>query len=131
MTNRVVHFEIPADQVDTLQTFYEDVFGWSFENWGDPGEEEEYWMIMTGAEDERGGINGGMMQRQAPEQGVVNTIDVDDIDATIRKIQEHGGAILMEKTEIPDVGLFAYFEDPQRNVFGIMESYQDEPAAEE
>lgn len=32
--NRVVHFEIQADDLDRAQKFYEDVFGWTFKKWG-------------------------------------------------------------------------------------------------
>lgn len=131
MTNRVVHFEIPADDLAPLKSFYEHVFGWRIEKWEEPEAEQDYWMIMTGAEDAEGGIDGGMMTRQNPEQQVINTIDVNDIDAAIKKIQDHGGTIIMEKMEVPNIGLMAYFEDPQNNVFGIMESYEMEEAPQE
>lgn len=43
---RPVHFEIQASDVGAVRTFYEDVFGWTFEKFGDV----DYWVINTGDE---------------------------------------------------------------------------------
>lgn len=37
--------------------------------------------------------------------GLECTIGVENIDIVLEKVQEHGGKILMSKTEIPEVGL--------------------------
>ena len=59
----IVHFEIPADDIDRAKKFYIDLFGWNIEKW--PG--SEYLMITT--MDYRGNkaLTGGMMKRQMPE----------------------------------------------------------------
>lgn len=46
----IVHFEIPADDIDRAKKFYIDLFGWNIEKW--PGSENlpggpEYLMITT------------------------------------------------------------------------------------
>jgi len=53
----IVHFEIPADDVEKLAKFYRQLFGWKIEKW----EGIDYWMIETAPEGE--GVNGGMMKR--------------------------------------------------------------------
>ena len=65
MFNTLCHFEIPADNVEALQKFYNGVFGWTFEKM--PGD-MEYFMINTPGES----IKGGMMARQHPQHGPVN-----------------------------------------------------------
>jgi predicted enzyme related to lactoylglutathione lyase len=40
----IVHFEIPADDVEKLRKFYSDLFGWKIEKTPSP---MEYWMIET------------------------------------------------------------------------------------
>jgi predicted enzyme related to lactoylglutathione lyase len=45
---------------------------------------------------------------------------VDDIDATLEKVTENGGRILVPKTVIPNVGYFAMFADPEGIAIGIM-----------
>ena len=115
--NRVTHFEIPADDVQRASEFYREVFGWKFNSWGGP---EEYLLIETGAPDVAG-INGGLMKRKHPNQPVVNSIDVLDIDASMKMIEHSGGTIVVPKTAIPGVGWLAYFKDTEQNIFGIMQ----------
>jgi uncharacterized protein len=44
----IVHFEIPADDVERSKKFYSDLFGWKIEKFsgqtGGGGEDMEYWM---------------------------------------------------------------------------------------
>jgi predicted enzyme related to lactoylglutathione lyase len=115
---RVVHFEIPADDPQRAVGFYEKVFGWKITRWEGP---MEYWLISTGPEDEPG-IDGGLARRESPETGVENTIDVDDVDAFVAKIESHGGKVLRPKSAVPGVGWLAYCQDTEGNRFGIMQS---------
>ena len=115
---RVVHFEIPIDDEKRAVKFYSDVFGWKINSWGGP---EPYWLADTG---EGMGINGALMQRSKPNEGTINTIDVPDIDAYMKKITDSGGKVLMQKTEIPHVGWYAYCLDTEGNQFGIMQPLQ-------
>ena len=66
----IVHFEIPADDLERSRKFYTDLFGWKIEKWpgSGTGDMEEYWIITT--TDERGdkGLDGGIMKRQNPQQ---------------------------------------------------------------
>jgi len=64
--SRVVHFEIPADNPERSIKFFESVFGWKIEKWDGP---IEYWVVMTGDEEEPG-IDGGLARRENPETGV-------------------------------------------------------------
>ena len=115
--SRVIHFEISANDPDKLSDFYKRVFGWKFEKWGGP---MEYWMVTTGAEGQPG-INGGFMRKQGPVSGTTNTIDVDSVDESVKSVKNAGGKVVMEKTPIPTVGYFAYLQDPEGNIFGVMQ----------
>jgi len=115
---RVVHFEVTCDDVERAVKFYENVFGWKFNKWEGP---IEYWLVNTGEKDQPG-INGGFMKREKSDEGsVYNTIDVPSVDDYIAKIKQAGGEIEVDKVAVPGVGWFAYFKDPEGNVFGIME----------
>lgn len=115
--SRVIHFEIPANDPDKLSDFYKKVFGWKFEKWGGP---MEYWMVTTGAEGQPG-INGGFMRKQGPVTGTTNTIGVESVDESVKSVKNAGGKVVMEKTAIPTVGYFAYLQDPEGNIFGVMQ----------
>ena len=115
---RVIHFEIPADDPETIVKFYSEVFGWKIEKWEGP---VEYWLVTTGSNEEPG-INGAIMRKEGPQSGVSNTIDVASIDDTLNKITAGGGSILAPKMAVPGVGWAAYFSDGEGNVFGLMET---------
>jgi len=115
--SRVIHFEIPSNDPDKLSEFYKKVFGWKFEKWGGP---MEYWMVNTGPEGQPG-INGGFMRKQGPVTGTTNTIGVESVDESVKSANKAGGKVVMEKTPIPTVGYFAYLQDPEGNIFGVMQ----------
>jgi predicted enzyme related to lactoylglutathione lyase len=114
---RVVHFELPSDNPERAVRFYKEVFGWQFQKWDGP---QEYWLISTGPEGQPG-INGGMMRRQQPGTGTVNTVDVASVDQSAAAIEKNGGKIVAPKMPIPGVGLLAYCQDTEGNVFGILQ----------
>jgi predicted enzyme related to lactoylglutathione lyase len=114
--SRVTHFELAAKDPERFMKFYKDTFGWWFKKWDGPF---EYWMIMTGSQ-KLPGIDGGLCRGEGPGASI-NTIDVDDIDSYIKKVEEAGGKIISQKTAIQGVGWLCYFEDTEGNQFGMME----------
>jgi hypothetical protein len=87
--NRVTHFEIYTNDPKAVQPFYEDVFGWKFQKF--EGGPIEYWLVTTG-DDKEPGINGGLTRpREGQSPGTLNTIGVESLDQTIKKIEQRGG----------------------------------------
>ena len=119
--SRITHFEIPADDPERAIKFYEEVFGWRIEKWDGP---IEYWMVMTGPEDEPG-IDGGLARREDPATTVENFIDTKDLDASLKAVTAQGGEIFRPTMAIPGVGWLAYIKDTEGNIFGVMERDQD------
>lgn len=115
---RPMHFEIPADDPARAAKFYGSVFGWQFQKWEGP---MEYWMVTTGAQPEPG-IDGGLMRRERPGGGTVNTIGVESIDGAVNAIGKNGGTIVAPKMAVPGVGWLAYAQDPEGNTFGVMQA---------
>jgi uncharacterized protein len=120
----VIHFEIHADDVDRAERFYTEVFGWDVQRYGGP---VDYRLLTTGADGENG-INGALVKRQgpapAPAQPVsayVCTIAVDSIEETERAVPAAGGAQVVERMEVPEVGVLAYFKDTEGNIFGALQ----------
>jgi len=114
--NRVTHFEIPSNNPEATILFFKDVFQWDFQSFGNEG----YWIALSG-DASSPGINGAIMQKKEPTQTIVNTIKVNRIDQSIRKIERAGGKITAPKSAIPGVGWLAYFSDPDGNIHGIWE----------
>ena len=84
-----IHFEIPADDVEKLNTFYGKLFGWKIVKMLGP---TEYRGIQTVPVDEKGmllrnDVNGGIIKRQNPEDKPVNYIAVESVDEYVKKIE--------------------------------------------
>jgi uncharacterized protein len=125
--SKVVHFEIPADDLDRAKGFYGSVFGWELQTM--PMNEGEYTSVKTTDVDEQtqlptepGAINGGMFVRDERVTSPVITIDVDGIDDALKQIEAEGGSTVTPRTAIPGMGAFAYFKDPEGNVLGLWET---------
>jgi predicted enzyme related to lactoylglutathione lyase len=125
---KVVHFEIPVDDATRAKEFYRSVFEWELNDM-DMGGGNVYTSITTTPIDEQsrmpkepGAINGGLMQRTPDTPTPVITIDVDAIDDALKKVEAGGGSIVQPRTEIPDMGAFAYFKDSEGNVVGLWET---------
>jgi predicted enzyme related to lactoylglutathione lyase len=108
----IVHFEIPADDVQRAKKFYSDLFGWRIE--GIPG--MDYMMI-----DVLGAPGGGMMKRMHPEQQITDYIAVPSVDEYAAKVEKLGGKIKVPKMAVPGMGYFIICTDTENNTFGIWE----------
>lgn len=116
-SNRVVHFEIPANDPSALTKFYAEVFGWNFSKADLPG--PEYWLCDTGSEGP--GINGAIMQRQDPRQPWMNYIDVASIDDALAAATKLGATVAIPRMPVGDIGAIGAFIDPQGNICGLWE----------
>ncbi|MGD8545727.1 MAG: VOC family protein [Candidatus Bathyarchaeota archaeon] len=126
MDNTIVHFEIPANDIEKLKEFYSNLFKWKIEK--SPGP-IEYWLIETVPVDEkmqplRPGVNGGMYKKERPEFKPVNYISVESIDKCIEKVKNLGGKIIQPKQEVQNVGWIAVALDPEGNQFAMLQPMQ-------
>lgn len=126
MDHTIVHFEIPADNVEKLCKFYSNLFNWKVIH--SPVEGMDYWMIHTVPTDDKGmpqrpGINGGIFHKQPEQKGLnpVNYVTIENIDEYIDRVTDLGGKILIPKQRIPTVGYVAIAIDPEGNQFGLMQ----------
>lgn len=105
----VVHIEIPVKNPVVDSQWYADVFGWKLF----PYPEMDY--VTFEAEGGPGGgfprIDGSMYKAN----DVTVYFDTADVDATLAKIVDAGGKVVLGKTPIPGMGWFALFEDPSGN----------------
>jgi uncharacterized protein len=123
----IVHFEIPADDVERSKRFYSDLFGWKIEKFtGQTGREDmDYWVITTTDDKGNKALGGGIMKRRGPQQPIINHIDVKSVDDYSSKVQQLGGKIYIPKTPVPGMGYFAICLDTENNAFGIWENNEN------
>ena len=124
MSARVVHFEVPFDDAERARSFYGDVFDWEIQTVPELG----YTLVSTGPTSpegmpaEPGYIGGGMFTREATVSSPVIVLQVDDIDATLTTVAEHGGAVVREKEPVGEMGFAAYFSDSEGNLMGLWQT---------
>ena len=124
MSGRVVHFEIPADDLDRAREFYQSAFGWNLASFP----EMEYTTAKTTPSDDQGrptepgSINGGMFQREDPLTTPVITVDVDDIDKALETVSSLGGSMVRPRQAVADMGFAAYFKDSEGNLIGLWQN---------
>lgn len=114
MPNPVVHWEFWSQDPAKVSDFYAKVFGWNIRHIP----EMDYRLVETGGQ---GGINGGIMKpKKGPWPGnMAFYIDVDDLSAYGKKIKDAGGKVVIERQEVPGMGAFSLFEDPEGRVLGL------------
>jgi predicted enzyme related to lactoylglutathione lyase len=114
MGKPVVHWELWSKDPEKVSDFYTEVFDWSVQH----VPELDYRLVETGGE---GGINGGIMK---PQEGawpgnMAFYIEVEDLTAYRKKIVDAGGKVVVDEMEVPGVGSFSLFEDPDGRVLGM------------
>lgn len=124
--NPVVHFELPASDMERAKTFYEKVFGWNivcgYENYyniitaeiGDNG----YMSAAPGA------INGAVQRRDDAINGTRLIIQVENLDEAIRKAIDEGGRIFIPKKRTPHLYYSVIF-DTEGNELNLVEAIKD------
>ena len=113
MGGQVIHFEVVGKDGPALQQFYGKVFGWSLDT-NNPG---GYVMLRAGD----GGIGGGIGASNDGGPGHVTFyVHTDDPAATLRRVEELGGRVIMPLSEIAPGTTIALFADPEGHVVGLM-----------
>ncbi len=112
--NPINWFEIPVNNIEQAKNFYQSVFniemtvtemGPSLMAWfpGDP---------------QKPGATGTLIKTEGyvpSHEGSVIYFSVEDIEATLAKINENGGKTLVPKMSIGEYGYIAQFEDIEGN----------------
>jgi uncharacterized protein len=121
----VVHFEIPADDVDRADKFYSEAFGWKI--LPVPWVPVPYHIVHTAETDDQGmiqaagAVNGAIAGREGVFQAPVLVMGVDDIDAALAKVVKAGGKIVQAKEPVGDMGIYARATDTEGNLIGVFQ----------
>ncbi|MBL8817236.1 MAG: VOC family protein [Planctomyces sp.] len=111
MGQPVVHFEIGCRNSQKTQEFFAGLFGWQMEAAGPAT------MISTGASE---GIQGHISSLgHEPHNYVTIYVHVDDLQAYLTDAERLGGKTIVQPTEVPGMGSFAWLADPDGNIIGL------------
>lgn len=122
----VVHFEMPYENRDRMARFYQSAFDWQTQMLGE--DMGNYVLAVTtetgdAGPTKPGAINGGFYEKKPdwPMQYPSVVIAVDDVKRSSEKILAAGGKVLGEPMDIPGVGRYVSFVDPEGNRVGLLQ----------
>lgn len=121
MKNELTHFAIYIDDIERAKIFYDKVFDWGFNSYG----QSDFLQIKADKEENSRPIGALQSRNYSPHDekiiGFECTIGVENIDETTDKVSQNGGQVLMPKTAIPYVGWISKFLDTEGNLFCAMQ----------
>ncbi|HEV2363927.1 MAG TPA: VOC family protein [Caulobacteraceae bacterium] len=106
----IVFFDIVAPDLSKEAAFYSEVFGWKV---GADGH------VIVGVSAPLEGVFRIEQEQVGPER--VLYLGVADIDAALKAIKDHGGAVVFPRVAVPGVAYIALFKDPAGNRMGLVE----------
>ena len=114
LQNPVNWYEIPVNNLDRAQTFYEYVFNIEMKR-KDFGNLQMVWFPM---QDNVPGATGALIKAESyipSYEGTMVYFSVENINSVLKKIIEKGCKILNPKMSIGEFGYVAHFEDCEGN----------------
>lgn len=118
-TGLVVWHDHVSDDPEAAKRFYGELLGWEFAVW--EGGERPYSLIRKEGTDHGGFVEGG--GGHAHWAAYVAT----EADAAAERARAAGGTIVVEPTDIPEVGRFAVVADPQGGIAAPFTPAYDSP----
>lgn len=116
--NPVNWFEIPVVDLDRAVHFYQTVLGYELSR-NDLGPIHMAFFPML---DNARGTSGALVQSDGfipAATGILIYFTVDDIDATLQRVEAEGGLILQRRESIGKYGWVGRFEDSEGNVVAL------------
>jgi uncharacterized protein len=110
MGQPVIHFEIGCMDIAKTRHFFSELFGWQAEIAGPAA------MIDTKS---YAGIAGHITALgHEPHNYTILYVQVDDVKASLDRVEKPGGKILVPPVDIP-TNTFSWFADPEGNTIGL------------
>ena len=125
---RFVWLELATTDPNAAIEFYTKVVGWTTTPWAGR-------MPYTMFNGTRGPVGGVMaitpdMKARGVPPNWIAYVSTPDVDATLKQVTALGGRVLVPGTDIPNVGRFGVFKDPQGAALALLAPQGDNPPRE-
>ncbi len=108
---RINYIELPADDFDRIKAFYRDVFGWTFQDFG-----ENYLAFNDGRMD--GGFYRSPRQSDYAQGAALVILYAEDLESMRDRITAAGGQLCRPIFSFPGGRRF-HFRDPSHNELAV------------
>ena len=107
--NRIDYVEIPVTDLNKTRGFFSELFGWSFQEWGD-----DYMSFNDGR------LEGGFRRAEepAPSTGVLLVFYSEDLERDVERVKQLGASISQEIFSFPGGRRF-HFVDPAGTEYAL------------
>lgn len=112
---KIDYIELPARDLERVKSFYHEVFGWQFVDYG-----PEYCAFNDGRLD--GGFYQADRQASTANGSVLVVLYADDLEAALARVRAHGGAIVRDIFSFPEGRRFQ-FADPNGNELAVWSAH--------
>jgi predicted enzyme related to lactoylglutathione lyase len=112
--------ELYSPNVDASVDFYTNAIGMGTES-AEMGGYGKYTMLTHNGQAVCGVVNVGMAAPGTPPHWATY-LSVDDVDARLLKVLQHGGKVVVEAMDVPTVGRMALIADPQGAMIWLFKS---------
>ena len=110
-TNKIFYIEFHASDLEKTKAFFENVFGWTFTDYG-----PDYTSFVDGQI--AGGFFRSDKRASSAEGGVLVVIFHPQLEDALRRVVEHGGKITREIFSYPGGRRF-HFAEPSGNELSV------------
>ncbi len=108
---KINYVEFPATDISATKAFFEDVFGWTFQDYG-----PDYTAVTNGGLD--GGFYTSELAARTEAGSVLVVLYSNDLEATLDKVVEGGGIVVKEIFSFPGGRRF-HFIEPSGNELAV------------
>lgn len=114
---KVIHFEVPSDDVDRALKFYSNVSDWKTEKIILNG--IDHFFIFPKDQDDES--FGHITKRERHFDSIINYMGITSFASYHKRVTNNGGKVIIPKTAINDIGFYSLCEDSEGNKFGLWE----------
>jgi len=126
LTGKIVWHDLLTDDVNSVKSFYGGLFGWKFDNGGDP--EAVYTTVLL-----NGNPIGGIVHLEKKDGEVeyasqwMEYISVNDVDKLIEEIKKQNCKVYREPFDVMNRGRIAIFADNRGALIAVVNSSTGDP----
>jgi predicted enzyme related to lactoylglutathione lyase len=125
LPGKFVWFDLATPALQEQQSFYGNIFGWSFES---PVQTEDQYVLVLN----HGRAIAGMFSYEPPggeQDGAtwISLMSVPDTERAAQVVKAHGGSVEIDPTRVAGRGRHALFRDPAGAIFGVLRSDSGDP----